>query len=226
MSMNKITHIVVHYSATFEDQNLTVKDIDKMHKARGWSGVGYHYVIRRDGVVEKGRPDNQVGAHVGGQNSGKIGICAIGGVNRKTGPDVGVDNRTAAQIKSQVALIKSLLIKHPKAKVVGHRDLAPTQCPGFDVIPWWKSIMTGTAEFKPVTKVSTAVTKDLPAGPTKDTEVVTVPASDKPTVIVLPETKPNPPASPTVVPRTKKGFAVLAAIIASFIAAAVKYFGG
>ena len=135
MGMNNITHIVVHYSATFEDQNLTVKDIDKMHKARGWSGVGYHYVIRRDGVVEKGRPDNVVGAHVGGQNSGKIGICAIGGVNRKTGPNVGVDNRTPAQIKSQIALIKSLLAKHPKAKVVGHRDLAPTQCPGFDVIP-------------------------------------------------------------------------------------------
>jgi N-acetylmuramoyl-L-alanine amidase len=143
MSMNNITHIVVHYSATFEDQNLTVKDIDAMHRARGWKGVGYHYVIRRDGVVEKGRPDNVVGAHVGGQNSGKIGICAIGGVNHATGPDVGVDNRTPAQIKAQIALIKTLLSRYPKAKVVGHRDLAPTQCPGFDVIPWWASVMKG-----------------------------------------------------------------------------------
>ena len=56
-SMSNITHIVLHYSATFEDQNLTVKDIDAMHKKRGWKGVGYHYVIRRDGVVEKGRPE-------------------------------------------------------------------------------------------------------------------------------------------------------------------------
>jgi N-acetyl-anhydromuramyl-L-alanine amidase AmpD len=161
MSMSNITHIVVHYSATFEDQNLTVKDIDKMHKARGWKGVGYHYVIRRDGVVEKGRPDNVVGAHVGGQNSGKIGICAIGGVNRKTGPDVGVDNRTPAQIKSQIALIKSLLVRYPKAKVVGHRDLAPTQCPGFDVIPWWKSVTSGVAKAAPP-----APAKPIPDRPT------------------------------------------------------------
>lgn len=140
MSMNNITHVVVHYSATFEDQNLTVKDIDKMHKARGWKGVGYHYVIRRDGVVEKGRPDNVVGAHVAGQNSGKIGICCIGGCNRATGPNKGVDNRTPAQVRAQIALIKTLLSRYPKAKVVGHRDLASTQCPGFDVIPWWASV--------------------------------------------------------------------------------------
>jgi hypothetical protein len=145
--MSTITHIVLHYSATFEDQNLTVKDIDKMHKARGWSGVGYHYVIRRDGVVEVGRPETKVGAHVGGQNSGKIGICCIGGVNRATGPNKGVDNRTPAQIASQVRLIKSILLRHPKAKVVGHRDLAPTQCPGFDVIPWWAGVLKGERDI-------------------------------------------------------------------------------
>lgn len=140
MSMNTITHIVIHYSATYEDQNLTVKDIDKMHKARGWKGVGYHYVIRRDGKVEVGRPETQVGAHVGGQNSGKLGICAIGGLNRATGPNKGVDNRTKAQIESQIKLIRDILKRHPKAKVVGHRDLAATQCPGFDVGRWWAGV--------------------------------------------------------------------------------------
>lgn len=164
MSMNNITHLVVHYSATFEDQNLTVKDIDKMHKARGWKGVGYHYVIRRDGVVEKGRPDNVVGAHVAGQNSGKIGICCIGGCNRATGPDKGVDNRTPAQIKAQIALIKTLLARYPKAKVVGHRDLAPTQCPGFDVIPWWKSV-NSRVPAKPVQPAKPVPAPSQPATP-------------------------------------------------------------
>lgn len=147
--MAKITHIVLHYSATYEDQNLTVKDIDKMHRARGWKMVGYHYVIRRDGVVEEGRPENRTGAHVGGQNTGKIGICCIGGINRATGPNVGVDNRTPAQIRAQIKLIRDLLKRYPGAKVVGHRDLAATQCPGFDVVPWWEKVQKA-AEPSPV----------------------------------------------------------------------------
>lgn len=149
--MTKITTIVVHYSATYADQNLTVKDIDKMHRARGWKMVGYHYVIRRDGVVEQGRPENQVGAHVGGQNVGKIGICWLGGLNRATGPDKGVDNRTPAQTESLIKLIRELLKRHPGAKVVGHRDLAATQCPGFDVPAWWAKVQKkGAPETKPV----------------------------------------------------------------------------
>lgn len=141
----KIDTIVLHYSATYADQNLTVKDIDKMHRARGWQGVGYHYVIRRDGVVEQGRPENVVGAHVGGQNTGKLGICCIGGLDRATGPNKGIDNRTPAQIESQIRLIRSLLKKYPGARVVGHRDLAPTQCPGFDVRSWWAKVQKKTA---------------------------------------------------------------------------------
>lgn len=138
--MSKITHIVVHYSATFADQNLTVRDIDKMHRARGWKMVGYHWVIRRDGVVEQGRPEAMVGAHVGGHNTGKIGICCIGGLDRATGPNKGVDNRTPEQIASLIKLIRDCLKRYPGAKVVGHRDLAPTQCPGFDVGAWWASV--------------------------------------------------------------------------------------
>lgn len=138
--MTKITHIVIHYSATYEDQNLTVKDIDKMHRDRGWAGVGYHWVIRRDGVIERGRPEAQVGAHVGGQNTGKIGICCIGGLNRATGPNKGVDNRTPSQIQSLTTLIRECLERYPGAKVVGHRDLAATQCPGFDVATWWAGV--------------------------------------------------------------------------------------
>lgn len=142
----KITHVVVHYSATYPDQNITAADIDRMHKNRGWSGIGYHYFIRRDGTIENGRPEDQIGAHVGGQNTGKIGICWAGGIERKTGANVGVDNRTEAQTDALIWLIRDLLSRYPDAKVVGHRDLAATQCPGFDVKPWWASVNATLAD--------------------------------------------------------------------------------
>lgn len=138
--MAKVTHIVLHYSATYADQNITAADIDKMHKERGWKGIGYHWFIRRDGTVEEGRPESQVGAHVGGQNTGKIGICCAGGLDHATGPNKGADNRTRAQISAQIELIRNCLKRYPGAKVVGHRDLAPTQCPGFDVQAWWAQV--------------------------------------------------------------------------------------
>lgn len=140
MSNAPVRFIVLHYSATYPDQDLDVDDVRKMHKARGWKDVGYHYVIKRDGTVQKGRPDHVVGAHVAGRNTGTLGICCIGGVERETGPNVGVDNRTLAQKAATIKLVKDLLARHPNAEVVGHRDLGPTQCPGFDVRPWWASV--------------------------------------------------------------------------------------
>ena len=138
--MTKITHIVHHYSATYADQDIGVKEIDAMHRARGFKKVGYHYVIRRNGQIEAGRKETEIGAHVGNQNAGKIGICCIGGLDRATGPTVGVDNRTAAQKASQVQLTRDLLGRYPGALVVGHKDLAPTQCPAYDVAAWWRGV--------------------------------------------------------------------------------------
>ncbi|WP_277022297.1 N-acetylmuramoyl-L-alanine amidase [Paracoccus hibiscisoli] len=138
MSNSPIRRIVIHYSATYPDQDFGVADIDKMHRARGFTGgVGYHYVIKRDGTIQKGRPDATVGAHVSGHNTGSLGICCIGGIERSTGPNVGVDNRTEAQKAATVKLVRELLQKHPGAEVLGHRDLGATQCPGFDVRSWW-----------------------------------------------------------------------------------------
>jgi N-acetyl-anhydromuramyl-L-alanine amidase AmpD len=137
MRNGPIKQIVLHYSATYPDQDIDIRDIDQWHKAKGWKGVGYHYVIKRDGMIERGRKEDERGAHVGGQNANKIGICVIGGLDRKTGREVGVDNRTDAQIRAQIALIRELLTRYPDAEVVGHKDLAPTQCPGYDVRSWW-----------------------------------------------------------------------------------------
>jgi N-acetylmuramoyl-L-alanine amidase len=136
-----IKSIVVHYSATPRGRHHTVEDIDAWHKARGWKGIGYHYVIYLDGSVHKGRPDNEVGAHVANHNTGSLGVCWIGGTDNGKS----ADTRTPAQTASLIALIKKLLAEHPGARVVGHRDMpgAATECPGFDVIPWWFSVVNG-----------------------------------------------------------------------------------
>lgn len=140
MANSPVTHIVIHYSATPRGRHITVADIDAWHKARGWKGIGYHYVIYLDGSVHKGRPDNVVGAHVAGHNTGTIGICYIGGVDGD--PNKGVDTRTPEQTRAMIALIRDLLAKYPGAEVVGHRDMpdAATQCPGFNATTWWASV--------------------------------------------------------------------------------------
>jgi len=137
---SNITHIVMHYSATYGDQDIGASDIDKWHRDRGFAQIGYHWVIRRNGTVEAGRSEGTVGAHVRGHNTGTIGICVVGGLDRATGPNRGVDNRTPLQIAAQIKLTREVLSRHPGARVVGHLDLAATQCPAYDAAAWWASV--------------------------------------------------------------------------------------
>ena len=74
----KIAYLVVHCSDTADDDALTGRDIHQMHLGFGWDGVGYHRIICRDGVIEYGRPDYWVGAHVRGFNDVSLGVCLIG----------------------------------------------------------------------------------------------------------------------------------------------------
>lgn len=144
--IGKMTHVVIHYFATYPDQDITAADIDRMHRVRtpAFRCIGDHWFIRRDGTVETGRAETEQGAHVIGQNAGKIGICWAGGLKRASGPRVGVNNMTPAQEQSLIRLIREVLERYPQAKVVGHRDLAPTLCPGFDAIPWWAEVAAGS----------------------------------------------------------------------------------
>lgn len=134
----RVDFLVVHCSATREGQDLNAADIDRMHRQRGFKKIGYHYVIKLDGTVEKGRADNEPGAHVEGYNSRSLGICYIGGVanDKKMTPK---DTRTPAQIEALAKLLKTLTVKYPKAEVLGHRDIPGVRkaCPSFDVRPWW-----------------------------------------------------------------------------------------
>lgn len=132
-----IRHIVVHCSYTPPSRDVGAVEIRRWHvDERGWQDIGYHYVIRRDGTVEPGRPVEQPGAHARGYNGFSIGICLAGGMaedDRR--PDC---NFTRPQWAALQALVGRLAAAHPDAAVVGHRDLDPKKaCPTFDVGAWW-----------------------------------------------------------------------------------------
>ena len=126
-----IDEIIIHCAATPEGKDFTVADIRAWHKERGFSDVGYHYIIYRDGRILVGRPIGQIGAHVSGHNTGTIGICYIGGVSAdgKTAKDT----RTPEQRSSMLWLVGKLATKHKVRKVTGHNRYAAKACPSFEV---------------------------------------------------------------------------------------------
>lgn len=138
-SKRRITEIIVHCSATPEGKDYTVNDIRRWHKQQGWSDIGYHYVIYRNGHIEPGRDVDISGAHCEGHNSNSIGVCYIGGVARdgKTAKDT----RTLAQKAALLSLLKDLRELYPGAKIYGHRDFAHKDCPSFDAMKIYSTII-------------------------------------------------------------------------------------
>ena len=127
--MRTINKIIIHCSATIEGQSITANTIDQWHKKRGWRGIGYHYVIGLDGLIEYGRMVDEIGAHVKGLNADSIGICYMGGLNANKEPK---DTRTIEQKESLLDLLKTLKRLHPDATIHGHREFANKACPCFD----------------------------------------------------------------------------------------------
>ena len=129
--MRKITKIILHCSATPEGRDYTVADIDRWHKQRGWQGIGYHYVVYRDGSVHPGRPVEQIGAHTSGHNTNSIGVCYIGGV--AADGETPKDTRTPAQRAALRDLVELLRAEYPGATIHGHREFANKACPSFNI---------------------------------------------------------------------------------------------
>lgn len=148
---NKPDAIIIHCSATREGQDIGVKEIDSMHKQRGFNKIGYHYVIRLDGSVEKGREETAIGAHCNTKgfsrqsyNRHSIGICYVGGLDKN---GKAKDTRTDAQKKSLIDLINDICSRYLIVELLGHRDTSPDlngdgeiepaeyikMCPCFDV---------------------------------------------------------------------------------------------
>lgn len=121
----KTDMLVIHHVG-IPDGDTSAAAIHKAHLANGWAGIGYHYVIRKDGSIERGRPLATVGAHAEGQNYHTVGINVTGNFEKET------------PIQSQIASLEKLLVFlcqtydiHPSAAtIVGHRNVNSTDCPG------------------------------------------------------------------------------------------------
>lgn len=128
--MRIITQIIIHCSATFPSQRVTIADITRWHQQRGWRTIGYHYVVQPDGTIQSGRPISETGAHCQGHNAHSIGICYIGGLSKDGKPS---DTRTEAQKAALRKLLQELLNQFPNATIYAHHDFNPQKaCPCFD----------------------------------------------------------------------------------------------
>ena len=149
--MRNFDTLIVHCSATppswmmGHDVKAKRDEIDRWHKDRGWKGIGYHYVIDRDGSIATGRHLNTTGAHVAGHNTGSVGICLIGGrwPDGRWGlaTDKFSQHFTPQQDKALRKLIADLQEKYPAIKTIkGHNDYTDQKgCPSFKVSEWLAS---------------------------------------------------------------------------------------
>lgn len=135
--LKSVDYLFVHCAATPPDIDIGVKEINLWHRKQGWFQIGYHWVIRRNGVIEIGRDSAIPGAHCRGYNERSLAICLVGGVKRAAGKFVTENNFTPEQFAALTKKLKELRMLHPNAKIVGHREFdAGKDCPSFDVQAW------------------------------------------------------------------------------------------
>ena len=117
---SKTERIILHHAAA---ETCSVEDIHRWHKNNGWAGIGYHFLVRKDGKVYRGRPENMMGAHASGANYNSIGICFEGNYQHE-------QSMPAAQQNAGAELVTYLKGKYNINKVIAHRDVCSTSCPG------------------------------------------------------------------------------------------------
>ena len=125
--------IFVHCSATKAGMDIGLREIRQWHKEQGWLDVGYHFIIRRDGTLEEGRPIDVVGSHVKDWNSKSVGVCLVGGIDDK---GKFAANFTPAQMQTLKEKLEDLKALYPQAVIKAHHDVAPKACPSFDLGRW------------------------------------------------------------------------------------------
>jgi N-acetyl-anhydromuramyl-L-alanine amidase AmpD len=136
--MRDIQKLVVHCAATMPSMDIGAKEIRQWHLDKGWKDIGYHYVIRRDGSNEKGRPDEIAGAHVAGHNKNTIGICLVGGINEDGYPEPNFTDEQFVMLRRLLTALLQTYALHGE-DILGHRDFPNTgkSCPCFSVRHWW-----------------------------------------------------------------------------------------
>ena len=135
---NNPTIIILHHA---ESSSCTVQDIHSWHKNQGWAGIGYHYFIRKNGEIFKGREDNWVGSHCLNHNQNSLGICFEGAYNK--------EKMGQAQIKAGKELVAYLKAKYKISKVYKHKDLNSTDCPGAN-FPFEEIANSNVSVSKPI----------------------------------------------------------------------------
>jgi N-acetyl-anhydromuramyl-L-alanine amidase AmpD len=151
-----ITEVVVHWTANFIDQDINAEEIDRIHIARGFDGIGYHYVILRDGSLQRGRNINRAGAHALRRNANSIGIAFVGGINltsaeasrlggyqavANNGRYSSAESLTDAQFDTFDMFMDSFFKVFPYGQAFGHMDTDPNRKPdpGFDVAEYCRT---------------------------------------------------------------------------------------
>lgn len=137
----EVTEIVVHWTETPTNKNIGSEEINKIHLESGLNGIGYHYVIRRDGSLQRGRPINIQGEHVtvNKHNERSIGIVFVGGINVPSGTPnlenfISVQSLTRSQFNTFDHLCRAFFARFPGGQAVGHNDIDPIEDdPGFNV---------------------------------------------------------------------------------------------
>lgn len=127
--MRFLKEIIVHSTATPEGMDVQPESIREWHKERGFSDIGYHFIIMLNGDIRQGRPLAEMGAHCKRHNKGTVGIAYAGGTD---GRGKAKDTRTDAQKEAMKRLIMWLVWKYGIWIVSGHRDYTATQCPSFN----------------------------------------------------------------------------------------------
>ncbi len=116
----RTTDLVLHHA---EAEKATVEDIHRWHLDNGWIGIGYHYYVRKDGSVWRGRPEDTIGAQAKGANDYSIGVCFEGNYQKDTA-------MPAAQLAAGQALIADIKSRYPGIAVEPHKHFNSTDCPG------------------------------------------------------------------------------------------------
>lgn len=128
--MREINRIILHCTATVEGLEFKASTIDLWHKKRGWSEIGYHYVLYADGTIATGRDIRKKGAHVKGHNYDSVGVAYVGGIDKNKTPK---DTMTMQQEMAFLHLVNSLRVVFGDMSVHGHNEFSSKACPSFDV---------------------------------------------------------------------------------------------
>lgn len=142
------TRIILHHAAA---KSCTAEQIHQWHLNNGWSGAGYHFLVRKDGNIYRLRPENKIGAHASGSNSDSLGVCFEG--------DFMCETMGQTQRKAGAELVSYLKNKYGISKVQRHKDVCATDCPGIN-FPFNEIATGGSSSSATTSGDSDALTVD------------------------------------------------------------------